>query len=80
MYTAPSLRRRSEPRKGLILMVVLALLTAFAIVGLSFVLYADAEAKAAQIAKEAEQGLVVHPYDLEPKVLLSSFPGSALIL
>jgi hypothetical protein len=78
MYTAPSLRRRSEARKGLILMVVLALLTAFAIVGLSFVLYADAEAKAAQIAKEAEQGLVVHPYDLEPKVLLSSFLGQLI--
>jgi hypothetical protein len=78
MYTAPSLRRHSGARKGLILMVVLALLTAFAIVGLSFVLYADSEAKAAQIAKEAEQGLVVHPYDLEPKVLLSTFLGQLI--
>src|SRR3954469_14534831 len=78
MYAATSLRRNAEPRRGLILMVVLALSTAFAIVGLSFVLYADSEAKSAQIAREAEQGLVVHPYDLEPKVLLSSFLGQLI--
>ena len=59
-------------------MVVLALITAFAIVGLSFVLYADSEAKAAQIAREAEQGLVVHPYDVEPKAVLSNFLGQLL--
>src|SRR3954452_17516570 len=78
MYAATSLRRNAEPRRGLILMVVLALLTAFAIVGLTFVLYADSEAKAAQIAREAEQGLNVHPYDLDPKAALSSFLGQLI--
>jgi hypothetical protein len=78
MYTAPSLRRASEPRRGLILMVVLALITAFAIVGLSFVLYADSEAKAAQIARDAEQGLIVNPYDVDPKAILSNFLGQLI--
>ena len=41
-------------RRGVVLMVVLILLTLFAIVGLSFVLYASSAAKSAQLAKEAE--------------------------
>ena len=78
MYAAHTSSRATEPRRGLILMIVLLLITAFAIVGLSFVLYADSEAKAAQIAREAEQGLVVHPYDLEPKAAFSNFLGQLI--
>jgi hypothetical protein len=42
----------SNARKGIILIVVLALLTLFAIVGLSFVFYAQSEADASRIFRE----------------------------
>ncbi len=42
----------SDARKGIILIVVLALLTLFAIVGLSFVFYAQSEADASRIFRE----------------------------
>ena len=41
------------PHRGAILLVVLTLLALFAVIGLSFVLYAESEATAARIAKDA---------------------------
>ncbi|MCI0462448.1 MAG: hypothetical protein L0Z62_36315, partial [Gemmataceae bacterium] len=59
-------------RRGVILLVVISLLTLFALVGLSFVLYADAEAASARLAREAE---VQSRPDLDPRLLLAFFLG-----
>ncbi len=62
-------------RRGVILLVVLALLTLFALIGITFVLYADAEAAAARIAREAESQSAP---DVEPELLLAYFLGQLL--
>src|SRR5260370_29088937 len=71
----PSQVTRSEPRRGVMLMVVLALLALFAVVGVSFVYYADAEAKAARISLEAE---IQSRPDMNPELLLAYFLGQLL--
>jgi hypothetical protein len=49
----PSKSRTSLPRRGVILLVVLVMLTLFAVVGLAFVFYADSEAQSQRTAREA---------------------------
>jgi hypothetical protein len=67
----PQANSASPPRRGVILLVVVALLTLFAIVGLSFVLYADSAARSSQIFRESEaQSSRV---DLQPELLMSFF-------
>jgi hypothetical protein len=63
------------PRRGVILLVVVALLTLFAIVGLSFVLYADSEARAARTFRESTDN---NPPDVEPEALFSYFLGQLI--
>src|SRR5262245_58182583 len=59
-------------RRGVILLVVISLLTLFAVVGLSFLLYANATATAARLSREAQvQGRV----DMDPELLFSLFLG-----
>src|SRR5438270_10232650 len=65
----------SAPRRGVILMVVLALLALFAVVGVSFVYYADSEAKSSQTARESE--VATRP-DLDPEMLSSFFLGQLM--
>ncbi len=65
----------TNQRRGVILMVVLSLLTLFAIVGLAFVLYADAEATSARIAREGE---TLQRADMNPEQALAFFLGQLL--
>jgi hypothetical protein len=56
-----------------VLIVVLLLLALFAVLGVSFVLYADAAAKAAEAARDAEALNPTAPPDINPDQLLSFF-------
>jgi hypothetical protein len=71
-YTESAVMRykQTNERRAVILMVVLSLLTLFAIVGITFVLYADAEAASARVAREAE---TQQRADVDPQQALSFF-------
>src|SRR5262249_6071875 len=66
---------REHRRHGVFLIVVLSLLTLFAIIGLSFVLFADAAATAANIQKQSETQTRA---DIDPQLALSWFLGQFL--
>src|SRR5438128_10223031 len=73
MYRRP--RAEPVPRRGVILLVVLLMLTLFAIVGLTFVLYAGSAADSARLRLEAES----RPQpDVEPELVFSHFLGQLL--
>jgi hypothetical protein len=67
--------RRPAPRRGIILMVVVAILAIFAILGVTFVLYSDNEARSARIAREAED--LTRP-DMDPELAMSLFLGQLI--
>lgn len=67
--------QKTNPRRAVILMVVLSLLALFALVGVTFVLYADAEAAAARVAREAQTQQFA---DVDPKEALSFFLGQLI--
>jgi hypothetical protein len=67
--------QKTNERRAVILMVVLSLLTLFALVGVTFVLYADAEATAARVAREAQTASVA---DVNPQEALAFFLGQLI--
>lgn len=62
-------------RRGVILIVVLALLTLFTVLGIAFVLTADAQATASRIAREAE---TQYRGDDDPEAAFAFFLGKLL--
>src|SRR4051812_14393710 len=68
-------RHRTPPRRAMILLVVLSMLTLFALVGIVFVLYASSAAESARLGCEAES---MRRPDVEPELALSSFLGQLL--
>src|SRR5439155_15794859 len=65
-----TLNQKATERKGVILLVVISLLTLFAIVALSFLLYANAEANASKLFRE-EKGNI--PSGPDPEKLFNFF-------
>lgn len=68
MRLSTSSRYRS--RQGVILLVVITLLTLFAVVGVTFVIFAQSEASAARVWRDAE---TLQRPDMDPEALLAYF-------
>lgn len=66
---------RANGRAGVVLLVVITLLTLFAVLGLSFVLYANATADGSRYSREAQSEATP---DIDPELLFSYFLGQLL--
>jgi hypothetical protein len=67
-----SYRHRAAPprRAGVILLIVVIMLALFAVVGLSFILYAESEATASRVYRES-QAVTIEVADIPPQDLLN---------
>ncbi|MGE3808493.1 MAG: hypothetical protein AB7K24_27835, partial [Gemmataceae bacterium] len=65
--------KTSQGRRGVVLIVVLALLTLFAVVGVTFVLYAQLQADQARIFREAQTKRLSAGPAASPELLLAEF-------
>src|SRR6516162_1849915 len=75
MIFVPAISTPSQERRGIVLLVVMALLTLFAAVGLSFVFYAEAESTAAQYFGDASRKNIP---DIDPELLMAYYLGQLL--
>jgi hypothetical protein len=66
----PQTDQAPRTRRGMILLVVLAMLTLFAVVGLSFVFYANSEATSSRVFREA--GVIRLP-EVDPELAFAMF-------
>jgi len=74
----PAHHRTPRRRRGMILLVVLTLLTLFAVVGLSFALYAESEATGSRIHREAQTRTIEQATkDHLPLIIVSGSGGGA---
>ena len=67
--------RRSSNRQGVILLVVISLLMLFAVAGIAFVIYSEAQATTARIWRESES---FRRPDMDPEELLAYFMGQLI--
>lgn len=75
MRPLPQHTSAGASRQGIVLLLVLAMLTLFASLALSFVFYAEAEANAAQVTRDS---LTLFLPDADPEELLAYFLGQVI--
>src|SRR5262245_9776649 len=66
---------RAIYRSGVVLLIVMAMLALFAVIGLSFVFYAESESDASRFRRQAEAG---DGYDILPEKLLAYALGQLI--
>ncbi|HYT93336.1 MAG TPA: hypothetical protein VEL76_31760, partial [Gemmataceae bacterium] len=75
MRAFPPFGEPVQARRGMILLIVITLLTLFAVTGLSFVFYAESEARSAKAFREAADN---YRPDVDPETALAFFLGKLI--